>query len=451
MEYPSQNMNESIPMERIHFVINSIGSTDKVYQSLQVVFKPDDEFPHAPLKAQHMRDVQRRLEETKGLEELILEKCDFTDIGAFQGLIDLVSSSRCSQSSLRLNLSAAKFRNKADFSSLLSALGSNQNIPIFDIDLSNYLCSDYVSSDSSLQNLLQSSSLRSLDLSGHSLGLEAVVEICNGLRGNSTLQELKLHNCCLDGTSASLILESAMVADNLRVIDLGANSNFSATFLNTSIASYLTQTKKLKHLTLDHLGSMFSVDSATAVKPFVQALQSNKTLHTLSLRYCRLCDDVGDAILAALTVNDTLKTLDLEFAGFGLRGKGNEIILRTMPYWKALQNLKVFCIYPLELAPKMLKSLERNSSLHSFSPRFKVHPGASENATDYKQKLQFLLLRNKCLEQGQSFLQNASCKETRPTSAILPIVLARLNRSQDGVGLAASFEVLQHMKYCFFN
>mmetsp|Transcript_9328 Transcript_9328/g.20156 ORF Transcript_9328/g.20156 Transcript_9328/m.20156 type:complete len:453 (-) Transcript_9328:79-1437(-) len=435
----------------------SITSTDNAQgnTSLSFTFNSDadakDEIKRTPLSAENMTDLVKLIRHTEQaaqgsmVEEVDLNECDLTDQGAFQGLLELVTTPSTMGSSRRLILSGAKFSGKSDFSVLLSTLGSAKNSSVRDVNLSNYLCSDYVSSDGSFRRLLEGNTcLESLNLSGHSLSLEVVADLTQGLRRNSTLQDLEMHNCFLDEAAADLILKSALEQDSLRVLDLSANNHFSPIFLNNSVASYMRRTKSLQSFTLDHSGSMFAVANPSELQEFLDALRMNKTLDTLSIRYCRLKQDMGEAILSTLAVNDTLKTLNIEFTGFGLRDRGNEILIKLLPKFKALETLKMHAIFSTPLAQPLLSAMRQNSTLQSFHPR--ISPGASKSSTQNpNQQVQSILRRNKCLQQSQQLLKpSAFERKVGICPAMLPSALAKLSAGKDGSGSAASFQLLEH-------
>ena len=382
----------------------------------------------APLTDKNMQAFQEALAiKNPQIEKWNLRECDFTNSSAFQALLDLITQNTYSGVT-ELDLGACKFANKHDFSRLLQALSSNQHFTR--VGLSNYVCSDYLSQDGSLSLLLKANStIQSLDLSGHSLEMEHVVDLTQGLNMNSTLQSLTLHSCYLDDVSATVLMASALVQDSLKTLDLGASNSFTPNFLNTIVANYLRETKSLQTLVLDHSGSMFEC-SAAEIKPFIKALRSNKTLKSLSLRYCRLSEAQGEAILTALTINDTLRSLDLEFTGFGLRDRGNEILIRVLPKWKGLQTLRLLTHFSEHLAPALIGALQRNSSLHHFSPR------VTRKALGANEQVQALLQRNQQLSHAACLVNQSSTI----SPSVLPNAMARLSSTTSGA--AATFQVL---------
>ncbi|KAL7573550.1 hypothetical protein ACA910_008689 [Epithemia clementina (nom. ined.)] len=389
-------------------------------------------------------DERRTCAQRRSVDALNLSECDFSNPQAFQALLQLVQGDRPICPSV-LDLSATKFASKTDFSKLLSALAGNTSV--VELDLSNFLCSEYVTNDGSFHRFLSSNkTLQKLDLSGHCLTMEVVVELTRGLQSSSTLSELKLHSCVLTDESAALLLQHAT---NLQVLDLSANT-FSTNFLNTSIANLLQRSSTLTSLALNHSSSMFDFvkDPENEIQPFLTALASNKTCQQLSLRYGRLSEAVGESLLRALVHNTALRSLDLEFSGFGLRDKGCEVLIQYIPQLQALTELKIITVYPIEQVPLLLQALQKNTSLQSFTPRFRHRSHFTTQCC-----VQSILQRNIRLAQAKSLLvvtksnSNHDDTEVQTSAAILPLALAQLSQTKDGS--AATFQVLQHfIGYC---
>ncbi|KAL7577867.1 hypothetical protein ACA910_010611 [Epithemia clementina (nom. ined.)] len=401
----------------------------------------DDGIKHRVVNAYDMARVKAALfvdrTSTAAVGTLNFSHCDFTDPQAFQALLELIQDDAhlCPE---KLDLSATKFANKSDFATLLSTLQANTTV--VDLNLSNYLCSEYVAADGSFYHLLRSNkTLQKLDLSGHSLDMEVIVDLTRGLQESSSkLTELKLHSCLLNDVSATLLLQHD---SNLRVLDLSSNNHFSTLFLNTSVANLLQHSSNLEYLTLDHSSSMFASVQRNDIQPFLNALANNTTCKSLSLRYCRLQEAVGEALLKALVANTTLERLNLEFSGFALRDKGNEILIQYIPQLKTLKQLDIITLYPQASVPRLLEALKKNSSLQSFSPRFK----AQACQTESQQSVQAIMERNRRLAQARTLLVNSSDKQRDAvplSAAILPMAFSQLSQTKDGS--AATFQVLQH-------
>ena len=389
--------------------------------------------------------VEQAKSKKEAVQVLNLSQCDFGEPRVLEELVDLIANDRHCPS--HVNLSAAKFFAKSDFTQLLAAFHTNTTV--VDLNVSNYLCSDYLEAHQTplKQLLTANSTLQSLDLSGHCLDATIVQDLLQGLQ-HSVLKELKLHSCLLSQESASLLLEHAT---RLQTLDLSANAHFSMHFLNTSVAQVLQNPKsQLQSLTLDHSSTMFaavahaSTTTETAqhlLRPFLSALAHNTQLQSLSLRYCRLSQAMGEALLRAVAANQTLTSLNLEFSGFGLRDEGNQILLRYIPQFQALQTLKILTQYPPALVPRLVQALQQNASLQHFTPRFTSRP------FQYQERVQGLLKRNRRLAQAQTLLPPIAMDSNghvRVTAAILPVALAQLSHTTPNHGAAATFQVLQH-------
>ena len=405
-------------------------------------------------------------------------KADLTDPTRLQELLQALAlestTSTSVSSSLHVDLQGATFSGPEDFARVLAAL---QDCPqLVRANLSNYLCCDYLSSapQNPLQEqeeqeqqehepakalesfLIHAPRLQSLDLSGHLFKNPSLVqELCRGLQHTrAPLQELYLHSCLLSESSAQRILDSALVQDTLQVLDLGANDQFGPNLLTNHVAPYLQQTQSLKALILDHSSAMFAGTSTVKdLQPFWQALSDNTTLQRLSLRYCRLTHAMGHALLRAVASgsNQTLRELDLEFTGFGLRDTGNETLIQLIPHMTAMRTLKLYTVYPTPLIPSLLQALHSNTSLQSFRPRLVVGSKSSGGNHHHKtnismpcrrtshplraeQAIRTILQRNQTVETSLSLLVASSV-----APALLPRALAQLQATAP----AASYAVLQ--------
>lgn len=359
-----------------------------------------------------MENVHAALSHSSNFDELKLSACDFSDPAVFEALLNVIQHCKCPKV---VDLSSAKFSGKPEFSRLLSAFQTNNTV--VDLNLCGYLCSDYVSNDGSLLRFFQHNKhLRKLNLSGHSLSQEVAQDLAQGLQHNSTLKELVLHSCFLDDVTAALVLESA---SELSVLDLGANIRCTPRFLRTALANYLRTNKNLRKLILDHSSAMFAVHNAAELNPFWKALENNVTLQSLSLRYCHLKKSIGEAVLKTLTVNEHLLSLNLEFSGFALRDDGSKILVRLLPQFRGLRELKLFANYPPHTVPQLVAAVKQNSSLHIFNPRLGfTHP-------EEHRHIQETLERNFRLAQAQILLEIAEIP-----MALLPPALSHLNANK---------------------
>ncbi|KAL7560621.1 hypothetical protein ACA910_001309 [Epithemia clementina (nom. ined.)] len=438
-------------------------------------------------------------------------KRDFSNSAAFLELLSDLKSHNNKNSNkdvhfpnrkLSVNLQATKFRNAEDFAQVLQALASCPML--VDLNLSNYLCCDYlkltsssavgssnhshdsrshqeqvsspdqdatteedsrttmpvdgvVSSGSLRSVLLQSKTLVTLNLSGQSLNDPAVMaDLCYGLQHTTApLRELHLYSCLLNAHKASAILDSILVRDTIRVLDLGANDDqhLTPTFLTTHMTRYLTLSQSIQTLILDHSSSMFHVDPlddnngrSNDLQPFFRAIRNCRTLQQLSLRYCRLTQDLGEALLWSLATRPnvghhnignhpenshqvttthtttpccSLKHLNLEFTGFGLRDEGNRILIQVLPYLQSLETLKLYTIYPAVMVPELLLAVRPNTCLQSFQPRL-------HGSFDNTRRVNALLERNRALAMSQSLWQPSQAVQNIGSAAILAPAMERL-------------------------
>lgn len=146
----------------------------------------------------------------------------------------------------------------------------------------------------------------SLQLTGFQAATPFSGKALTTLFGSSTITDLYLSRLGLTKEHFKVIAESLLHNNTLRVLDLFGNTVFNEHVV--LIAKSLEQNKSLETLVLPCPTEDLTVESCAAIS---RALQVNKTLVTLNLPRSNLCDDGLLHIAQGLTVNTTLKKIEV--------------------------------------------------------------------------------------------------------------------------------------------
>jgi hypothetical protein len=187
----------------------------------------------------------------------------------------------------------------------------------------------------------------------------AVRSIADGVRSNTTLQQVDLRYCALYDQGIS-VLADALATRNAGLLELDLSANeITSVGLRALVDDNMEAVKTLTKLCLcyNHIGN----EGATIL---ADALGRNAmpSLKRLDLGICRIHDDGFVALVSALVQNSTLQILNVEYNHFGERGF--MALAESLPNIKGLQQLH----FPENAGfqstlPLLLEGFRKNTSL----------------------------------------------------------------------------------------
>ena len=158
---------------------------------------------------------------------------------------------------------------------------------------------------------------------------------------SSTLQFLTLHSSQLtDHEFHELVLPALQKHTSLEALDLSRNPGLSAASL-IPLTSLVQQegALNLKALYLNHTNVLNDCQFSTELTPFMEALESNRTLVSLRLHSTGMDDVALEMLFARVLVrNTTLKRLDVS-QNMNLTLDAVDLLIKAVPHWKGLSQL----------------------------------------------------------------------------------------------------------------
>jgi Ran GTPase-activating protein (RanGAP) involved in mRNA processing and transport len=263
-----------------------------------------------------------------------------------------------------------------------------RNISIKALDLTNNGLDDIESANALRELIRRNKTITSLCIARNAFGRNAAAarSIADGVRSNTTLQQLDLSLCRLDDQGTSF-LASALVARNASILALNLNNNeITSAGVRALVEHSIVVMKTLTKLSL--WGNTIRSEGATIL---ADALGSNAmpSLKRLDLGFCGIGNDGFVALVSALEQNTSLQTLKL--LGNDFDERGYMALAESLPNIKGLQQINfTSCTHILStILPLLLEGFRKNTSLVEVSIGRDVVPG------NFLQEMKFLGQRNR--------------------------------------------------------
>jgi Ran GTPase-activating protein (RanGAP) involved in mRNA processing and transport len=375
----------------------------------KIHFSPSDEYAdYFPLPSLSGLEVLLRSQHSK-VKELVIEQVDPHTVGLRPVLQELARNTTVINMAIHNSVLSredvqqltAVLRQNTTLLSLdleSSALGSAglaeiapalyRNTSIKTLDLTTNDLDDIESSKLLRELLRRNKTITSLCLDRNVFGRNtaAARSIFEGVRSNTSLQQLDLRGCGLRDQGISL-LANALVARNASMVELALGFNeITVVGLHALLDNGVEAVKTLAklNLTLNPIGSGGATILADALGRNVMP-----SLKQLDLNFCGIEDDGFVAVVSALEQNTSLQILDLKNNDFGERGF--MAFAESLPNIKGLQDIgfKAHASFQSTL-PLLLEGFRTNTSLVEVNYEI----DGCEN-TEWSQELHFLGQRNR--------------------------------------------------------
>jgi hypothetical protein len=286
---------------------------------------------------------QEMLSHNTALKELVLKRCDITDIEV-QGISDGLAQNK----SLRvLDVSSNRLGSSA-VQSLSVALSHNTTLESLNLAFTDdgamainamleantflrrlNISQSLIEAEGGLAlsaGLSQNNRLESLDLSHNLIGTESFRAICLSIRGNTSLREFNVESNNIRFSACQTELNGLFASPSLRTLRLGNNHGL------------VTEGDELRIQEIE--GATFPERHNRGIELLAEGLRTNETLVELGLQNTYF-DNIGLGFLAeALTENSTLETLDVANNEFDSDGALH--FLGLLPAMKGLKETNGF-------------------------------------------------------------------------------------------------------------
>jgi Ran GTPase-activating protein (RanGAP) involved in mRNA processing and transport len=316
---------------------------------------------------------------------------------------------------LSLDLTSSAF-GSAGLVEISPALYRNKSIKTLDL-ASNGL--DGMKSANALREVLRrNKTITSLCLTNNAFGrnVAAARSIFEGLRSNTSLQQLDLGGCGLSDQGTS-ILANALAIRNASVLELNLLSNdITSVGVHALVDNNVEAVKTLTKLCLTW--NPVRSEGATII---AGALGRNAmpNLKQLNMGSCQINDDGFVALVSALEQNHSLQILYLQGNDFGERGF--MALAESLPSIKGLQQIKLRTNASFQSTlPLLLDGFRKNTSLMEVSMEWYA-PG------EWSQELKFLGHRNRFTP----LLKSSDSQDASPRLGIWSRALAKIAAEPD--------------------
>jgi Ran GTPase-activating protein (RanGAP) involved in mRNA processing and transport len=263
-----------------------------------------------------------------------------------------------------------------------------RNTSIKTLDLANTDLHDIESANVLRELIRRNKTITSLCIAQNAFGrsLAAIWSIVEGVRSNTTLQQLDLGACRLGDQGISL-LANALAIRNDSPLELDLRHNeITSVGLHALVDDNVEALKTLTKLCL--LRNYVRSEGATIL---VDALGRNAmpNLKQLDLGLCGIDDDGFVALVSALEQNTSLQILELPYNHFTERGY--MALAESLPNIKGLQqiNIAAYGGFPSTTLPFLLEGFRKNTSL------VEVTMNANDAPRDFRQEIIALGHRNR--------------------------------------------------------
>jgi Ran GTPase-activating protein (RanGAP) involved in mRNA processing and transport len=271
----------------------------------------------------------------------------------------------------------------AGLAEIASALYRNTSIQ--GLDISDNGLDDLAAANALRELLRRNKTIKRLCMDRNAFGSNDIVVniIADGLRANTTLQELHL-SCCYFSNQGLTIISEAL-GQQKRVVKLNLSDNqLRCSGLRALMDNEAAALSTVIHLNLN--GNLILDEEAS----FLAETLRRKTLplKSLQLRHCCISDDELVTLLSALEENETLENVELDENDFSVQGF--LALASSLPNIKGLRRIN-FSLSTTDpsVMPALLEGFRKNTSLHE------VNIAGGEHGTYWLQELSFLLYRNK--------------------------------------------------------
>jgi Ran GTPase-activating protein (RanGAP) involved in mRNA processing and transport len=247
----------------------------------------------------------------------------------------------------------------ADLAEIAPVLYRNTSIKA--LDLTNNDLDGIESSNALRELILRNNTITSLCIARNGFGRNAtaVRSIADGMRSNTTLQQLDLRTCGL-GDQGISVLAIALTIRNASLLELNLRNNaITSVGLRTLVYDNVEALKTLTKLCLTY--NAIRSEGATIM---ADALGHNAmpSLKRLDLGGCIIDDDGFVALVSALEQNTGLQILNLQYNHFGERGF--MALAESLPNIKGLQQITISAYADFQLTlPLLLEGFRKNTSL----------------------------------------------------------------------------------------
>jgi Ran GTPase-activating protein (RanGAP) involved in mRNA processing and transport len=370
------------------------------------------------------------------VKELVLRKVDTRTVGLYPVLQELGRNTtvtklaiRCSR--VNVQQLTAVLRQNAVLQSLdldSSALGSAglaeiapalyRNTSIRSLDLSSNSLHDIESANVLRELIRRNKTITSLCAAYNTFGRNAAAarSIIEGVRSNTTIQQLDLSGCGLDDQCISL-LANALFTRNASITKLVLRFNvFTSVGVRALVDNNVEAVKTLTELCLS-LNPVRS-EGATILASALGRNAMPKLKH-LDMSWCHIDDDGFVALVSALEQNHSLQILNLQGNDFGERGF--MALAESLPSIKGLQQIKLRANASFQSTlPLLLDGFRKNTSLMEVSMEWYA-PG------EWSQELKFLGHRNRFTP----LLKSSDSQDASPRLGIWSRALAKIAAEPD--------------------
>jgi hypothetical protein len=248
----------------------------------------------------------------------------------------------------------------ADLAEIAPVLYRNTSIKSLNISLNGL---NFIESANILRELIRrNKTITSLCIAnawfGHSLA--AVRSIAEGVRSNTTLQQLDFSGCGLDDQGIS-VLANALASRNASILELNLDSNeITSVGVHALVYDNTEAVKTFTKLCLS--GNSIKTEGATILS---DASRRNvmPSLKRLDLHWCYIGSDGFVDMVSALEQNTRLHILDLNYNSFDDRCY--IALAESLAKIKGLQQINILTSARLESTtlPLLLEGFRKNTSL----------------------------------------------------------------------------------------
>jgi Ran GTPase-activating protein (RanGAP) involved in mRNA processing and transport len=263
----------------------------------------------------------------------------------------------------------------------------HRNTSIQGLDVTNNGLDDLVAAKAIRELLRRNKTITRFCMEENAFGsnVAAVKCIADGVRANTTLQELNLPSCELDDQGLSILAVSlGQQKRSLENLNLAANQ-ITCSGLRALVNNATVALSAVTHL---NLSSNYLLDEGASFLAEALQLQTLPSLTHLCLFECDISDDGLMALLSALEENDTLYELDLGENVFSVQGC--MALASSLPNIKGLRSIGFPWTTPdPSVMSALLEGFRKNTSLHF------VNIVGGEQGKDWLPQVSFFLDRNK--------------------------------------------------------
>jgi Ran GTPase-activating protein (RanGAP) involved in mRNA processing and transport len=295
-----------------------------------------------------------------------------------------------------------------------------RNTSIKALGLSYNVLSDIESANVLRELIRRNKTITSLCVAHNAFGgnVAAAWSILEGVRSNTSLQQLDFAGCGLDNRGVS-ILANALVTRNASMLELDLTCNaITSVGVRALVDDNVDAVKTLTKLCLreNPVGSEGAIILADAL-----GRNAMPSLKRLDLSVCHIDDDGFVALVSALEQNTSLQIIDFNYNDIGERSV--MALAEILPNIKGLQQISITTIAGFESTtlPFLLEGFRENTSLVEVGIRTidGCEPGWSQEL--------------KCLGKRNRFtpLLKASDPPTSPRLGIWSLALAKVATEPD--------------------